>query len=344
MKGCWKCVDRPPRTDESRLLCDRCALSSGELGSTDLATFGSYRLDTSSTVSVPSFSPWAEHTSESHVRPFREGSNSTTATCAMFTSDSHQATTPEGYPGQISPEDWTYWPAQNDTHREKPNCISKEFFIPVDNYSVMEGLGDFSMTVFGEAGLNPFDDQAISLEDHSGQFLDSPWQIRPLGILSVPPVCQHASDARGNFEIPGTPYPNLQPERHNINSGRAAPSMSSGQRSIYQALLSLEYTSDESTTNSSTTHDSSTGSPIPTQSWPNTTDIVEPADREDDPDGVMLALCGVLSIDPGVESNSLPFVLQCCEFLTLSFNWIMLQMTLRCELDEENDVRSFADT
>ncbi|KAG8732724.1 hypothetical protein FRC11_011327 [Ceratobasidium sp. 423] len=255
---------------------------------------------------MPSSSFWTEHGPETCVHPFREGDACTTDMTAMpYISIPHQLV-PDCFPGHLSPpSDWT---SENIFPGGPLDWSSSQAFAPVGTYLAFEEQANLSLAL-GATPVNPLDYQAIPMGDNSNLFFDFPQQLDSLD-LSMSPICQQGSDTRGKFEILGTTRPNLQPERHSVNSSRSVPRMSYGQNSLYQALLSLEYTSDESTTHSSTTHDSSAGSPMPTQPWPNTDEIAGLADREDDPDGISAAVCGVLSLDPGVESNSLPFVLQ----------------------------------
>ncbi|CAE6468888.1 unnamed protein product [Rhizoctonia solani] len=299
MKGCWKCADRPPRADESRFLCNGCALNTG-LGSTDLATFGSYRPDASTRISAPSSLLWTEQSPETCLYPSEEGDTSTINVGVVpCTSTPHQSV-PNCYSAHPPPP--FYWTPDNIFSGEPFDWSLCQASAPVDAYLVLEEQVNFS-SAFGGVPLNPLDYQAISLEDNSSLFLDYPQQ--PFG-LPTSPISQQGSHTRGKFEIPRTTHPSLQPDQHNVS--RSAPGMSYGQNSLYQALLSLEYTSDESTTHSSITHDS--GSSMVIQPWPNRGEIVEPVDMQDDPDGITAAVCGVLSLDSKVESNSLPFVLQ----------------------------------
>ncbi|CCO34042.1 hypothetical protein BN14_08134 [Rhizoctonia solani AG-1 IB] len=93
-------------------------------------------------------------------------------------------------------------------------------------------------------------------------------------------------------------------EQYYIQSGFAKPHMSLGQTSLYQALMSLEYTFDESNTHSSPSHDS----PAVSSSISDGTAGMEDAD--DDPDGIETVVYGELALDPGLANGPLLFVLQ----------------------------------
>ncbi|CAE6432015.1 unnamed protein product [Rhizoctonia solani] len=308
MEGCWKCTDRPPIADVSRLLCHRCSLLNVGPGSTELTTFGIYQLDTSAGISVPSSSSWTEPAPDKRVLPSREDDDST-MTMGVITTTARRPAAPIRQPEHISP-DWILYPPENDSYGGLIEWSSDQVFVSADGYSGVEEAAYFSLPVFGAGHWDPPDYQGISLEDHPSLFIDSPRQLESLDDSHVSPTHQLVLGALGKFEIPSKLHSSFQHKRHSVGSARSASGMSYGQHSLYQALLSLDYASDESTTHSSTTRDFNAGSSTSTQSRPKTGDIVEPVDREDDPEGIETAMCGVLPLDPGVENNYLPFVLQ----------------------------------
>ncbi|KAJ1310622.1 hypothetical protein OPQ81_009152 [Rhizoctonia solani] len=305
MKGCWKCADRPLRVDESRLLCDECTLLNAGLGSTDLATFGSGQRDTSASIEMPNRSFWTEHGSEEDICNSRKNIACSATTDIPSTGTLHQTVPPDSFTGYytLPNGNLTVDQGENRFHWGTFGWAS-DYVLPHVQIHPATGQDNFSLT----GPVNSFGYQASSLDDDLSLFLDFPQPSEPLRAPSMSPIHQQGSNARGKFDIHGMPHPNIQPEQR--SGGYSASAMSYGQSSLYQALLSLEYTSDESVTNSSSTHGSGADSPIPTQSWLKTGDIVEDESNDDDPDGIEIAVCGILPLDPRVESNSLPFVLQ----------------------------------
>ncbi|KAJ1310620.1 hypothetical protein OPQ81_009150 [Rhizoctonia solani] len=97
-----------------------------------------------------------------------------------------------------------------------------------------------------------------------------------------------------------------------LSSTRGSISMTSGQASLFNAIFSLSngpdlpYVSTEAVVTPYRTSSSLGGSMWPS---PNTEED-DSSSEEDDPEGIGQIICQPLALDPNVESNALPFVLQ----------------------------------
>ncbi|EUC56357.1 fungal-specific transcription factor domain protein [Rhizoctonia solani AG-3 Rhs1AP] len=251
-------------------------------------------------------SSWKE---QNHLISPREDADPTTTMCDVSNS-THPAAAPIHQHRPISPADWTFYPPERNFSEEIIDWSSHRVFVSANGYPSIEEPGNFSSPGLGAGSLDPFNYQATVLNEYPSPSLHLPPQHEPVESLPVALTHPHVINAHGQFKISQELHSTSQDEQYYMGSARPAFGMSYGQSSLYQALLSLEYTSDDSTTHSPTSHDSSTGSPSTTQTQPMTGNILEPADMEDDPEGIEGAICGVLPLDSGVESNSLPFVLQ----------------------------------
>jgi hypothetical protein len=61
----------------------------------------------------------------------------------------------------------------------------------------------------------------------------------------------------------------------------------------------------------------------------------EEEESEDDPEGTKQAMCTVPVLDPNTKDNTLPFILECCEYQILSsFIRVLRSHMKRCSLDQ----------